>query len=178
MAKHAKPRIFKPSEIIRRPEPPLEGDEAPAKAPRMVDLARGRGQPRKIDPEAEETWRLLGFLGGMQCTIEEVAGAFGVHADTVQSFFRDFPQAREVFNLGKQQGRASLRVSQFKLARTNAALAIWLGKQHLGQKDFPMTGEPAGATDPNDARSKLQRKLSDHFEAGSSPAASGDRRLN
>jgi hypothetical protein len=31
----------------------------------------------------------------------------------------------------------SLRRAQFKLAETNASMAIFLGKQYLGQKDYP-----------------------------------------
>lgn len=31
----------------------------------------------------------------------------------------------------------SLRRSQFRIAETNATMAIWLGKQYLGQKDYP-----------------------------------------
>lgn len=32
-------------------------------------------------------------------------------------------------------GKTSLRRTQFKLAEKNAAMAIWLGKQYLGQKE-------------------------------------------
>ena len=33
------------------------------------------------------------------------------------------------------RGKSSLRRYQFNLAKTNATMAIWLGKQWLGQKD-------------------------------------------
>lgn len=32
-------------------------------------------------------------------------------------------------------GKISLRRKQFRMAESNAAMAIWLGKQYLGQKD-------------------------------------------
>ena len=34
-------------------------------------------------------------------------------------------------------GKASLRRNQLNLSSTNAAMAIWLGKQKLGQSDTP-----------------------------------------
>ena len=43
----------------------------------------------------------------------------------------------EVFAIKRQKGRASLRRGQFRLAEKNAAMAIFLGKQYLGQKDNP-----------------------------------------
>lgn len=44
---------------------------------------------------------------------------------------------KEVFADKRQGGKASLRRSQWKLAENNATMAIWLGKQYLGQKDQP-----------------------------------------
>ena len=38
-------------------------------------------------------------------------------------------------------GKASLRRNQLHLSKTNAAMAIWLGKQKLDQKDEPKTVE-------------------------------------
>lgn len=44
-----------------------------------------------------------------------------------------FEEAFEEYRVG---GLLSLRRNQFQLAEKNAAVAIWLGKQHLGQKDI------------------------------------------
>lgn len=53
-----------------------------------------------------------------------------VQADIRSGFFRNFPQKR-----GK--GKISLRRHQMRLAEKNATMAIWLGKQYLGQTDRP-----------------------------------------
>ena len=45
----------------------------------------------------------------------------------------NFEQAYEEYRVG---GLISLRRNQFQLAEKNTAMAIWLGKQHLGQKDI------------------------------------------
>ena len=41
----------------------------------------------------------------------------------------------EVFNKYASVGKISLRRTQFKLAERSSAMAIWLGKQVLGQED-------------------------------------------
>jgi hypothetical protein len=42
--------------------------------------------------------------------------------------------------------KIQLRKNQMELSKKSAAMGIWLGKQYLGQKDNPDTGE--GADDP------------------------------
>lgn len=43
----------------------------------------------------------------------------------------------EVFAQKRGKGKVSLRRMQFRLAEKNASMAIWLGKQYLGQRDQP-----------------------------------------
>lgn len=43
----------------------------------------------------------------------------------------------EVFKQKRGVGKISLRRSQWRLAEKNANMAIFLGKQYLGQKDEP-----------------------------------------
>lgn len=45
-------------------------------------------------------------------------------------------------------GKMSLRRYQFELAKKNASMAIWLGKQYLGQSD-----NPQGNIDTEDSES-------------------------
>ena len=47
----------------------------------------------------------------------------------------------DVYKEKRQGGKASLRRQQFKIAETNATMAIWLGKQYLGQSDNPVVVE-------------------------------------
>lgn len=42
---------------------------------------------------------------------------------------------RELYEMGKEEGRASLRRYQFDMAKKNPTMSIWLGKQYLGQQD-------------------------------------------
>lgn len=74
----------------------------------------------------------------LQATLREVAGFFHCSEDAVRSWCKrememTFEQAYEEYRVG---GLLSLRRNQFQLAEKNTAMAIWLGKQHLGQKDI------------------------------------------
>lgn len=90
------------------------------------------GRPRKeIDLE---TFKGLCFI---QCTITEIAGVLDCSTDTVERWCLrelEMPFA-EAFKKYSAGGKMSLRRSQFKLAEKNATMAIWLGKQYLGQRD-------------------------------------------
>lgn len=84
------------------------------------------GRPKKqIDYEAVEK------LANIQCTQEEIASFLNLSVRTLQ---RDEEFCR-VYKKGQENGRMSLRRMQFKLAEKNTAMAIFLGKQYLGQKD-------------------------------------------
>lgn len=74
----------------------------------------------------------------LQATLREVAGFFHCSEDAVRNWCKremgmTFEQAYEEHRVG---GLLSLRRNQFQLAEKNTAMAIWLGKQHLGQKDI------------------------------------------
>lgn len=90
------------------------------------------GRPRKeIDKKQFEN------LCHMQCTEEEICGWFGVSDKTLAGWCKRTYGKRfsEVFKEKRSGGRISLRRSQFRLAEKSATMAIWLGKQYLGQKD-------------------------------------------
>lgn len=76
-------------------------------------------------------------LCGLQCTLEEIAGFFDCSADTIERWCKREYKATfaEAFKRYSAPGKASLRRIQFKLAERNAAMAIFLGKNYLGQKD-------------------------------------------
>lgn len=90
------------------------------------------GRPKKnIDEKQFES------LCGLQCTLEEICGWFGVCSDTLESWCKRTYKMNfsEVFKQKRSVGKISLRRSQWRLAEKNANMAIWLGKQYLGQKD-------------------------------------------
>lgn len=76
-------------------------------------------------------------LCGIQCTLEEIASFFKCSEDTIERWCKrelkmGFADAYKRYSVG---GKISLRRWQFKLAEHNVSMAIWLGKQYLGQRD-------------------------------------------
>ena len=82
-------------------------------------------------------------LCGLQCKEEEIADWFDCSVDTIERWCkRTYKQSfAEVFSKKRGKGKISLRRSQFRLAETNAAMAIFLGKNYLGQSDNPQMPE-------------------------------------
>lgn len=82
-------------------------------------------------------------LCAIQCTEIEICGCFDCCEDTLNKWCKENYRNEngkpmtfsEVFAEKRQKGRASLRRSQFRLAEKNATMAIFLGKQFLGQRD-------------------------------------------
>jgi len=53
------------------------------------------------------------------------------------------PDFTEAYKKGWERGKMSLRRDMRKLAKTNATIAIWLSKQHLGMSDQPVPDDDA-----------------------------------
>lgn len=90
------------------------------------------GRPRKeIDNKIFEN------LCGLQCTLEEIAGVFDCSVDTIERWCkREYGETfAETYKKHSAKGKTSLRRIQFRLAEKSAAMAIFLGKNYLGQKD-------------------------------------------
>jgi len=90
------------------------------------------GRPRKeIDAE------LFKKLCALQCTLDEIAGVFDCSPDTIERWCkRTYKQTfAETYKIHSAKGKMSLRRYQFDLAKKSAVMAIWLGKQYLGQTE-------------------------------------------
>ena len=98
-------------------------------APKGNQYAKGcktSGRPRKhLDVS------LIKKLAEMQCTDTEIASALECSRKSLHNHEEYFTVIKEA----RERGKISLRRLQFKLAEKSAAMAIWLGKQYLGQKE-------------------------------------------
>ena len=88
-------------------------------------------------PQKEIDKKIFENLCGIQCTMQEILAVFDTTDKTLSSWCRRTYGKRfsEVFAEKRQLGFISLRRTQFKLAERSAAMAIFLGKQYLGQTD-------------------------------------------
>ena len=82
-------------------------------------------------PKKEIDYATVEKLANIQCTQDEIASFLGISTRTLQ---RD-EQFMELFNRGRENGKMSLRRMQWKHAEKSVPMAIWLGKQYLGQRD-------------------------------------------
>lgn len=92
-------------------------------------------RPRKeIDKKQFEN------LCGLQCTREEICSFFDITDKTLDGWcHRTYGESFSVvFAQKRGKGKISLRRAQFELAKKNAAMAIFLGKQYLDQRDTPI----------------------------------------
>ena len=90
----------------------------------------------------------------IQCSLEEVTAFFdnklgGCSSDTIERWckrtYKDehgkSMSFADVAAKKRALGKISIRRNQFELSKKNAAVAIWLGKQYLGQRDTPESTE-------------------------------------
>ena len=96
------------------------------------------GRPKKdIDKKMFEN------LCGIQCTKAEICACFELTDKTLENWCKRTYGAgfSEVFQQKRGIGKISLRRYQFEMAKKTPSMAIWLGKQYLGQSDNPQRGE-------------------------------------
>jgi hypothetical protein len=91
-----------------------------------------RGRPRK---EIERT--KFEKLCAMMCTLDEIAGVFQCSIDTIENWSKRTYGVifSDIYKKLSASGKMSLRRAQFRMAEKNPTMAIWLGKQYLGQTD-------------------------------------------
>ena len=116
----ARNKILKP-EMLEKPTP-------------KVSKLKGRklgDNPKIID------WELFEELCKLQCTQAEIAGILKIHPNTLSDrVITEYKETyADVFERFSAPGKTSLRRYQFIMAQSNPAMAIWLGKIWLGQRD-------------------------------------------
>lgn len=89
-------------------------------------------------PKIEIDQKQFENLCALHCTEEEVSDFFFCDRKTIIAWCRrtygeDFSTMYKKFS---HRGNISLRRSQMEIAKHNASMAIFLGKQYLGQKDI------------------------------------------
>lgn len=90
-------------------------------------------------PESEFDKKMFENLCQCWCTKDEIESIFRTDIRILEkwvkrTYFEDFDTVYKRFSDG---GKASLRRTQLRIAQNHAGMAIFLGKQKLGQKDNP-----------------------------------------
>tara|TARA_R100000329_G_C7604537_1_gene214470 strand:+ start:1193 stop:1594 length:402 start_codon:yes stop_codon:yes gene_type:complete len=73
----------------------------------------------------------------LQLTMPEIAAYFDIPLRTLEDRVKAEPKLKEIIQNGRERGKISVRRKQFQIMDedNNATMAIWLGKQLLGQRD-------------------------------------------
>jgi hypothetical protein len=87
--------------------------------------------------QADNAWlmEMLFGLGKIHATTKEVSSVLDISEVTLMAAFNREPTLRDEYERGKDEGKMGLRRTQLHLAETSAAMAIFLGKNLLGQRD-------------------------------------------
>ena len=90
------------------------------------------GRP-KIELNLDELER----LSRLNCTMPEISAYFDIPLRTLEDKFTNEPEVRKAIEKGRATGMLSLRRKQIQIMEdtNNSTMAIWLGKQMLGQTD-------------------------------------------
>lgn len=94
-----------------------------------------KAKPKKLELDKATFEKLCGY----QCTQKEIAAMFHVNVETLRSWVERTYDAdwAVVYDEMSAAGKASLRATQFAWADKQAVMAIFLGKNYLGQSDDP-----------------------------------------
>lgn len=105
-------------------------------------------------PKKEIDYVVVEKLASIQCTQEEIANFLDISVRTLQ---RD-DKFCHVYKKGMDNGKMSLRRTQFKLAEKNTSMAIFLGKQYLGQRDVIETDNKHEITKVEELLDKIENE--------------------
>ena len=102
----------------------------PDKPSRFSRAGKTGRPPKEIWPEQ------IRELAKMQHTLTEIAAVIGCNVTTIT----DDPHLMQCIEIGREQGKSTLRTAQWKKAVTDMSppLQIWLGKNYLNQSDNPV----------------------------------------
>lgn len=118
----------------------MKNNDAQETREKKEESGKKRGRPRAIIKKDQFI-----ELCKIQCTRNEILAVLGITDKTLTGQCkREFGAGfKEVYDQFRSVGRMSLRRTQFNIALTNPTMAIWLGKQYLGQSDNPQAEQNA-----------------------------------
>lgn len=123
-------------------------------------------------PRKEINQKEFEKLCGLQCTRDEICAWFDISEKTLEAWCkRTYKQCfSPVFAQKRGIGKISLRRYQWQLAEKSASMAIFLGKQFLGQRD----NVDVNVSDAKGiALEQLERMVLGDDDGGGSGAAEG-----
>ena len=93
----------------------------------------------------------------LQCEVEDIANYFDCEVEDLKEWVKDeYGEEYDVIYEKKSiKGKVQIREAQFKLAEKNVSMAIWLGRQYLGQTEDQSIVSAVDKSDIADLRAKF-----------------------
>ena len=117
-------------------------------------------QVKKVGrPKTEINLEELQKLCTLNCNMPEIASFFNMPLRTLEDRFKNDTDVRTAIENGRNKGKLSVRRKQLQIMdeTNNATMAIWLGKQLLGQRDkHDIVTEDKGETKLSEALEIIQ----------------------
>jgi hypothetical protein len=142
----------KKKNIVAPKVPSKNTQEEEPKHP-LDDITNVQLESKDINVPSDGDRRLITELSSHQLTADEICAVLNISRASYDASLA----MQQAYQRGQEMGKASLRRIQWKLAPKNVAMAIFLGKQYLGQKDVIETQKDDGSRD--EARRKFEDKL-------------------
>ena len=88
-------------------------------------------------PKTPSNLEELKKLCRLNCTMPEISSYFDIPLRTLEDRYTNDMEVRTAIDKGRNEGKLSLRRKQIQIMdeTNNPTMAIWLGKQLLGQRD-------------------------------------------
>jgi len=104
----------------------------------LKSIKKAKKTKKKVGrPKIELNLGELERLSRLNCTMPEISAYFDIPLRTLEDKFTNEPEVRKAIEKGRATGMLSLRRKQIQIMEdtNNSTMAIWLGKQMLGQTD-------------------------------------------
>lgn len=124
---------------MARPKDSPNKGRNPERDPRPTGVVPGRPYQYKRAPTAlyldDETLKKLMGCAQRQMSKNQAAGFLGVKRDTFLAFLDHYPEAEEVWAIGRQRGRAVLKNRYYDMALVDPGMMRHAAKHYLGMDD-------------------------------------------
>jgi len=112
-------------------------------------------------PKKQIDKRMFERLCSIQCTKDEMCNVFECDEKTLTRWCKETYglSFSDAFKKESAGGKISLRRNQFRMSENNVTMAIWLGKQYLGQRDKAPEKTEKDMEEQNARIQKLRKEI-------------------
>jgi len=117
-------------------------------------------------PKKEIDKKMFENMCGIQCTKDEICSILDIDEKTLTRWCKETYGMgfSDIYKKKSKVGLMSLRRIQFKHAETNTSMAIFLGKQYLGQRDVIETDNKHEISKVEELLDKIEKEANNDIK--------------